>query len=132
MQIQHGNITIFNGKLSIRDLSRKQKEIFDTITPMLEKEIKPTKNLNLNISGDCCKNFVEMYFHREPKFLHISTQITDDTIPITSATIEGVERNTVVKTIRKLISTHINSEAYKNCITQKTSLKDKIIALLYK
>ena len=126
MRVNPINEQTFKGRLSVSGLSEKQKKVFEIVSPILEKQVKPIKHLNFSISGTCSKNMVAHYMHREPIYLYMSTQVADATVPIAGATVEGTDPKTILKTAKELISKHINSEVYKNYEPPKPSFCERI------
>ena len=116
MQVNAINDTAFKGNINISGLSARQKQAFDTIYPVLEKQVKPIKNLNLNISGSLDKKIISVASGKEPKYIHMSTQVRSATVPTADITVESLEPKTILESAQDLINKHLNSNFYKESL----------------
>ena len=116
MQISSINNQSFKGNICVSGLSAKQKQAFDTIYPTLEKQVKSIKNLNLNISGSLDKKIISACTSKEPRYIHMSTQVRSATVPTTDIAVESLEPKTILESAQDLINKHLNSEFYKKSL----------------
>lgn len=116
MQISSIKQSSFKGSINVSGLSNKQKQAFDTICPALEKQVKSIKNLNLNINGSLDKDIISIWSGKEPRYIHMSTQVRSATVPTAEIAIESLEPKTILESAQNLINKHLNSKFYKETI----------------
>ena len=106
----------FKGNINISGLGTRQRLVFDTIYPVLEKQVKPIKNLNLNISGSLDKKIISVVSGKEPKYIHMSAQVRSATVPTANVAVESLDSQTILQSAQEVIMKHLNSNFYKESL----------------
>ena len=86
----------------------------------LEKQVKSIKNLNLNIAGSLDKDIISIWSGKEPRYIHMSTQVRSATVPTAEIAIESLEPKTILESAQNLINKHLNSKFYKETIESES------------